>query len=224
MVRLLLTSCGCVSPALAAELKRMLDATPGEKRMWYIPTAVLYEGASLGQAKGMAAGVQRQFGISKCEVIDPEYVKGEELTQAIGRLQPNVIYLEMGNTYALRHHLRQSGGDALVRSAAAAGAVCIGSSAGSIVLGKTVQMAFWKDWDDRTAGGTIRVDWTDPAQAAGLDLGGGRSFFPHANGTYGRESWQREQAEKHGHTDHEVVKMADGEGFVIDGEVARYVA
>ena len=32
-------------------------------------------------------------------------------------------------------------------------------------------MAFWKNWDDKTAGGTISVDWTDPKNAGGLDLG-----------------------------------------------------
>ena len=74
-------------------------------------------------------------------------------------------------------------------------------------------MAFWKDWDDRTADGTIDVNWTDAALAAGLDLGGGRSFFPHANGQYADARWQQQQAERCGHTDHEVVKMADGEGW-----------
>eukprot|EP00439_Symbiodinium_sp_Y106_P087272 s128_g43.t2 len=33
-------------------------------------------------------------------------------------------------------------------------------------------------------------------------------------------AWQEAQAKKHGHTDHEVIKLADGEGFVIDGDKA----
>ena len=115
--------------------------------------------------------------------------------------------------YALRHHLRASGGDALVRRLLGAGALYVGSSAGAIVGGRTVQMAFWKDWDDRTAGGTLDVDWADAELGAGLDLCGGRSFFPHANGQYASASWQQAQAARLGHTDHEVVKMADGEGW-----------
>ena len=30
--------------------------------------------------------------------------------------------------------------------------------------------AFWKNWDDKTAEGTITVDWTDPALSSGLNL------------------------------------------------------
>merc|ERR1712187_778568 len=85
--------------------------------------------------------------------------------------------------------------------------------------GKTVQTAFWKDWDDRTAEGTLRdVDWTDDDTAKGLNLAGGRSIFPHASGMYGKKEWQDEQARKHKHDDHEVVKLADGEGIVIEGD------
>ena len=126
----------------------------------------------------------------------------------------------MGNTYALRHHLRQSGGDVHVYQAIDAGAIYVGSSAGSIVAGKTVQMAFWKNWDDKTAEGTIAVDWDDRDNASGLDIAGGRSIFPHATGPYARKSWQDAQAKKHGHDDHEVIRLPDGEGYVIDGDKA----
>ena len=36
--------------------------------------------------------------------------------------------------------------------------------------------------------------------------GGGRSFFPHANGQYASKEWQAAQAKKHGH-DHEIISM-----------------
>jgi hypothetical protein len=78
-------------------------------------------------------------------------------------------------------------------------------------------------WDDQTALDTISVDWTDPELSAGLNLLGGRSIFPHANGEYGDPAWQQEQAEKHGHTDHEVVRLPDGEGLIIDGDEVRHV-
>merc|ERR1719145_410795 len=115
--------------------------------------------------------IQRDFGLGKVVPIDPEYVTGEKLKDALSSLgSVDVIWAEMGNTYALRHHLRQSGGDAHVYQAMDAGAIYIGSSAGSIVAGKTVQIAFWKDWDDRSAQRTISVDWNDPVAGAGLDL------------------------------------------------------
>ena len=43
----------------------------------------------------------------------------------VGRRRPRAD-AEMGNTYALRHHLRASGGDALVREAMDAGAMYVG--------------------------------------------------------------------------------------------------
>ena len=58
----------------------------------------------------------------------------------------------------------------------------------------------------------------------GLDLGGGRSFFPHASGQYSRPEWQQKQAQRWGHTDHEVVKMADGEGVIIENGVMRHIS
>ncbi|CAE8733920.1 unnamed protein product [Polarella glacialis] len=199
----------------------MVGDSPNSQTVWYLPTAPLRDGMGPGFVRSQVAEFKREFNLGKVEIIDVEYVKGEELKNAIAKLgRVDVIYAEMGNTYNLRHHLRESGGDKLIHDAMDAGAIYVGSSAGSIVAGRTIQMAFWKDWDDRTAEGTIRVNWEDPELARGLDLGGGRSFFPHANGQYGRKAWQDEQAKKHGHTDHEVIKLADGEGFVIDGDSA----
>mmetsp|Transcript_105416 Transcript_105416/g.267848 ORF Transcript_105416/g.267848 Transcript_105416/m.267848 type:complete len:239 (+) Transcript_105416:107-823(+) len=222
--RLILTSCGLVSESLKSEFKRMLGPKPEQVSMWYIPTALIHEGCSSKQAIRQGEGIARQFGIGNIKVIDPEHTRGAELRKAVAELgQVGVVYAEMGNTYALRHQLRDSGGDALVREAMAGGAIFVGSSAGSIVAGRTVQMAFWKDWDDRTADGTVDVNWEDPELARGLDICGGRSMFPHANGQYGKKAWQDEQAKKHGHTDHEVIRLADGEGFVIDGDKAYMV-
>jgi len=203
----------------------MLGPDTERKNVWYLPTAPRRDGMGDAFVRGQVEGLKREFKLGRVEIIDVEYVKGEALKRQLAKLESvDVIYADMGNTYNLRHHLRNSGGDQLVRELMEAGTIFIGSSAGSIVAGRTIQMAFWKGWDDRTAEGTINVDWTDPVQAQGLDLGGGRSFFPHANGRYGDKAWQDEQAKKHGHDDHEVIKLADGQGFVIDGARAHMAA
>jgi len=222
--RLILTSCGLTSPALKAEFRRMLGDEPEGKTCWYIPTAPLRDGMGQGFVSQQVRSIKSEFGVGRVEVIDPEYVKGEKLKRQVQELgHVDVIWAEMGNTYALRHHLRDSGGDGLVTAALDAGAFFVGASAGSILAGRTVQTAFWKDWDDKTSEGTISVDWTDPRLASGLDLAGGRSFFPHANGQYGRKTWQDEQARKHGHDDHEVVILPDGSGWVMEGDEVRCV-
>jgi peptidase E len=105
----------------------------------------------------------------------------------------------------------------------ASGTIYVGSSAGAIMAGRTCQMAFWKDWDDRSCEGTVNVDWTKPDVAKGLNLAGGRSIFPHANGQYADPEWQRAQARKHGHTDHEVVALADGQGLLIEDDEVRRI-
>eukprot|EP00440_Ansanella_granifera_P076688 gb/GFBE01083214.1/.p1 GENE.gb/GFBE01083214.1/~~gb/GFBE01083214.1/.p1 ORF type:complete len:261 (+),score=57.58 gb/GFBE01083214.1/:1-783(+) len=223
--RLLLTSNGLTTRALKEEFRRMLGDMPEQQTVWYLPTAPLRDGMCSSFVESQVQGLKREFGLGRVEVIDVEHVQGIALEKQVERLgRIGVIWAEMGNTYALRHHLRESGGDKLVRAAMDAGAIYVGSSAGSIVAGRTVQMAFWKDWDDRTAEGTIMVNWQDQDLARGLDLCGGRSFFPHANGPYASSMWQDAQARKHGHTDHEVVKLADGEGFIIDRDKACHVA
>ena len=54
-----------------------------------------------------------------------------------------------------------------MRELVAGGAIYVGASAGSIMAGRTVQMALWKNWDDQTCEGTVSVDWTDAEVARG---------------------------------------------------------
>jgi len=214
--RLLLTSDGLSTAKLKSEFCRMLGHA-GDKTMWYIPTAALADGRSLYDVRQTAEELRTSLALGRVEIIDVEHVQGKALREALAALAGvDVVYAEKGNTYALRYHLRASGADGLICAALASGAIYVGASAGSIVAGRTVQMAFWKDWDDRTAGGTIDVDWSDATLAQGLDLANGLSIFPHADGPYGCTEWQDTQAEIHGHTAHEVVRLRDGEALILE--------
>ncbi len=224
--RLILTSNGLTTRALLDECVRFLGGEDRKsKSVWYIPTAPLRDGWSQSQVKQQMAQVQRQLGVGKLACVDPEYVTGDALKQQVlqecgGKV--DLIYAEMGNTYNLAHHLRQSGGRELISELMDAGAAYVGASAGAIMAGKTIQMAFWKNWDDKTCEGNVNpAQWDDAEVAAGLNLAGGRSIFPHANGQYASQSWQQQQAQKHGHTDHEVVCLPDGAGIVLDGQEVR---
>lgn len=223
MSRLFLCSNGPTSPALDRELRRLIGPKPEEGTCWYIPTAPIHDGME-GLPEQQVPTIRQQFGLKTVRSIDPERVTGDLLRNKVSELAPRLIWAEMGNTYALMHHLRKSGGDQLISELVNSGkAVFYGASAGAIVAGRTVQMALWKDWDDKTVSGQVDGSiWHDPEVARGLDLAGGRSIFPHANGSYGDPQWQQRQANKWGHTDHEVVKLRDGEGVVIeDGEMRR---
>ena len=200
----------------------LVTRTP--RRPQGLPTAPLRDGWSQSQVKQQIAQVQRQFNFGRVEWIDPEYTQGEDLRAAVASLgRVDVIWAEMGNTYNICYHIWRSGGADIIYKLMGAGAVYVGASAGAIMAGKTCQMALWKNWDDQTCEGTVRVDWSDREVAKGLDLAGGRSIFPHANGQYANEKWQQAQRAKHGHTDHEVVALADGQGLVIEGDTARIV-
>lgn len=218
-VRAILTSNGIQSHALK-EVYRRLAGSSEQQVMWYIPTATYREGAPRSYVDSQVAKLRRDFG-AQIHVVDVEYIRGASLRRLITDLKPTVIYAEGGNTYNLRHHLRASGADQLIQELLDAGALYVGVSAGSIVAGRTVQTAFWKDWDDRTAQGTLSVDWEDSEQARGLNILGGRSVFPHANGSFADAAWQDEQARKHGHDDHEVIRLADGDALVLEGSRAE---
>ena len=219
--RLILTSSGLSSSALQNELQRMLGDRSSPKSCWYIPTAPLRDGWSKRQAQEQMASVGRQFNL-QCTWIDVEYTKGAELKAAIEKVgKVDVIYAEMGNTYNLCYHLWNSGGAELIKKLMDSGAIYVGASAGSIMAGRTCQMALWKDWDDQSCEGTVSVDWSDKEVAKGLNLAGGRSIFPHANGQYADAKWQQAQAQRHGHTDHEVVALQDGHGIVIEGDAVK---
>lgn len=222
--RLILTSNGLKSQELIDEFREMLGPDVGSACCVYIPTAAYAEGAD---EMFVQERVQRLFGFGFRDVVvvDVSGEEGPKMEQKLDSLPFKVaaIYLEYGNTYFLRHHLRTSGADRLLQQYAENGTIMVGSSAGSIVLGRTVQTAFWKNWDDKTGGGTLEVDWLDPEMAAGLNLCSGRSIFPHANGPYASKAWQDACQETHGHTDHEVVRLADGQALILDGEEARIV-
>lgn len=222
--RIIVTSDGLTTAALKAEFEHMLGTRSTPRHLWYVPTAAFGQGLPLSFVEGQVASLRQNFGFSSAKILDVAKTKGKALVAELSSL-PSVdaIYLEYGNTYYLRHHLRESGADDLIRQFLDAGAVLVGSSAGSIVLGKTVQTAFWKNWDDRTAGGSLQVDWSNPALAVGLDLLGGRSILPHADGQFADVVWQREQQRFHGHDDHEVVALADGQGLVLGRTAARVV-
>lgn len=219
--RIFCTSNGLSSRGLVQEMRNLVGGDAAGKTCWWIPTALIGEGASPSDA-AERAGELRQFGFSEVRSIDVAQVKGQELKRQVEDLQPSCIALDVGNTYYLMHHLRSSGGVELIKKAADEGVLILGASAGAICLGETVQIGFWKGWDDRTCCGIPDV-WGDWDKARGLQLLGGRCVFPHAQDMYGNPRWQAEQKCKHEHDNIEVIPLANGEGVVFEGDEVRHV-
>merc|ERR1712032_421465 len=124
------------------------------------------------------------------------------------------VYVDMGNTYYLRYYMRSSGFDTLVRSLLAQGVVYVGASAGSMSSGRTINIAFWKGWDDPGYG----QEWD--LQRYGYDglnlLPGGQSVFPHFS-----QQWAAKVQEKKPGLGHEVLLLDEDHAFRVERN--RYV-
>lgn len=109
------------------------------------------------------------FGLDVVEV-DLTVLTGEPLAQAVAGL--DAVYLAGGNTFALLHHLRRSGLDALLPRLLADGMLYLGASAGAAVAGTDVEPLSLMD---------------DPTEAPPLESTRGLGLvdavlLPHADG------------------------------------------
>ena len=73
--------------------------------------------------------------------------------------------------------------DLIRRRVLDAGALYVGQSAGAIVAGANIRTAFWKGWDDPTAGGDLEDarEWS-AERLCSMGLVRDRVFFPHYDG------------------------------------------
>ena len=119
-LRVLATSNGVNNAMLQNALRRLigtLDASPSSGvNVWVVPTA---GGGSMGDH----AEFQSRYGLGRIVEIEPADFAGkpDELRRAVLELDPRIIYIEDGETYTLRHALRLSGGDSLLKELALAG-------------------------------------------------------------------------------------------------------
>jgi len=196
----------------------MLGPKPS-KNLWYIPTSRDSTRDHLAEAENAAAELKKLYGLSQIACFDLRALTPTELRRRLHAFPIDAIYVASGNTYYLNYYLKVSGAREIVLDRINAGVVYVGSSAGTINAGGTVQTALYKNWDDQTAQGRIPdTDWRDPTVASGLDLCAGRSFLPHADGPYAVQTWQEEQCRLHGHSPQDIVALADATGFVQCGD------
>lgn len=86
--------------------------------------------------------LMRQAGFN-VEDIDIEGKNKNQLARMLG--SKDIIYAQGGNTFYLMKHIRLSGFDKVVRKLVKRGVMYVGVSAGSIVAGKTIETAGWKN-------------------------------------------------------------------------------
>ena len=152
--------------------------------------------------------------------LDDPAMSPAQLQSCVDALEPNLVWVGGGNTFYLRHWMRQSGFDRVVERTCTPedgpAAIYVGASAGAICAGSSIEPAFWKGWDSPSV--VPDVDWSSERATRGLGLGGaGVHFFPHFDAGSGHAelvetSRSRMQGNSGGTS--EVVTLRDDQAFV----------
>lgn len=143
-MKLLLTSGGITTPALAEELNKMVDR--GGKRLAFVPTAANAEPNGpwfLGQVDNL-----RRFGFDQIDFVDPS---AADLDWRERLKAADIIFVSGGNTFHLLDQTRKTGfGDWIKQNIATK--VYLGSSAGSILATPSIAIASVENVDRNITG------------------------------------------------------------------------
>lgn len=77
------------------------------------------------------------FGIQQIEFCDVENDNLDYLSKS------NIVLIMGGNPFYLQHHLRKSGADTVIKDLSKRNTVLVGISAGAMVLGPSIEIAFY---------------------------------------------------------------------------------
>lgn len=177
-------------------IKSFLHNNYQNKSLVYIPTAkYIYNNDSTKskgeqrrkaryEAKQKINLLSNSLSIDSCvllELDDPK-LNPSKLNEIVKNAC--IIYIEGGNTFYLQKYLIETkfwdiAKPYLFGSSPLEKPQClyIGASAGAIVLGKSIETAYWKGWDDPNAAGNEYV-WTKD-KLSGASLIKDTSFFMH---------------------------------------------
>eukprot|EP00929_Paragymnodinium_shiwhaense_P010224 TRINITY_DN114773_c0_g1_i1.p1 TRINITY_DN114773_c0_g1~~TRINITY_DN114773_c0_g1_i1.p1 ORF type:complete len:480 (-),score=91.66 TRINITY_DN114773_c0_g1_i1:254-1693(-) len=180
--RLLLTSSGLSRPFMMKAFMQLIQARKpsGNPNILYIPDASIANGGDPNVCFGKLRAQMQPLGITSMACLELRTTTPLRLAAQLE--WADCVYVDMGNTFYLRHWMRVSGFDRLLPPLVQEqGLVYVGASSGSICAGKTIGTAFWKGWDDPGYG----KEWDSSLVGyAGLDLLGGKSIFPHYSEQY----------------------------------------
>ena len=144
MKTLLLTSAGM---QVKDEILKILPKPAGQIKLAHIITASKVE-KDTSYVEEDNKGL-REVGF-QIEDIDIEGKNESELREILEGF--DVIYVQGGNTFYLLKWMRESGFDVIVKELIDRGVLYIGVSAGSIIMGPTIEVAGWKDFDRNDVG------------------------------------------------------------------------
>jgi len=157
MRKLLLTSAGFENLKIGKKFLKLVDKPASKIRVLFIPTA-----ARTGEEVFYV-------GKSKEELIDvgvlEENIINFNLDRKLTDEEKNidVIYVCGGNTFYLLHRVRESKFDELLKELVDDGVVYVGASAGSMILGPSIELTSSPDQNDINLQDTSGLNLVDVA-------------------------------------------------------------
>ena len=161
--KIVLTSCGIINIKLKQEFLNLLNENIEKAKMLYITTAID------GEDDSDTNWIDKEFQTILDLGIKEENIEEYKMDHDIDLSLYDMIYMMGGNTFYLLKKIRDTKFDIKLKEAIEKGTIYIGSSAGSIILGNTIELALAYDENQVN----LR-DFTGLKVVDGI-------IFPHAN-------------------------------------------
>jgi len=189
MKKIVLTSCVIIAEELIKEFYRLFNKKAEELKMLYIPVA--------SDADPDKEWVEEEFQTILNLGIKKENIKEYRMDYELDLTEYDFIYMMGGNTFYLMKKIREYNFGSKIKNAIDNGVVYVGSSAGSEILGTTIEVAL--PYDENICG--IK-DYT------GLKIVD-KVIIPHANR---KQKFIMEQKKKY---KEEIYQLFDEHAIVI---------
>ena len=191
MKKIVLTSCGIIDKSFKEEFYKILDKDISEIKLLYITIAVD------GELNQNRKWLKEEYASILDLGIKEENIHEYKYEPDLDFCSYDAIYMMGGNTFYLIKELREKHLDEKIINAINNGVIYIGSSAGSIILGTTIETALPFD-----------ENWVKLDDFKGLNIVD-KMIIPHANR---KQEFVKEQREKYGD---KVIDLYDDSGIIV---------
>lgn len=192
MKKIVLTSCGIIDNELKSQFYNLLNKDISEIKLLYITIAVD------GEKNTDRTWLEEEYATILDLGIKEENIKEYKYEENTDFEDYDAIYMIGGNTFYLLKELREKKLDEKIIHAINNGVIYIGSSAGSIILGKTIETALPYD-----------ENWVNLEDFEGLNMVDA-IIIPHANR---KQEFIKEAKERY---KDKIIELHDDYGVVIN--------
>lgn len=194
MKKIVLTSCGVIDSNLKEQFYELLNKDISKVKLLFITIAVD------GEKDTDRTWLEEEYASILDLGIKEENITEFHYEENVDFSSYDIIYMIGGNTFYLLKELREKNLDEKIIQAINNGVIYIGSSAGSIILGKTIETALPYD-----------ENWVNLVDFEGLKIVDG-IIIPHANR---KQDFIKEAKEKYSD---KIIELYDDYGIVINSK------